>query len=87
MRVRLGGRYWTLRFVPNLNNYGEVEHGDTRATRIIRVRMKQGQQEMLDTVIHEAMHAARPELDEDAVATASRDIARLLWNLGYRRNQ
>ena len=87
MRVRLGGRYWTLRFVPNLNNSGEVEHGDTRATRIIRVRMKQGQQEMLDTVIHEAMHAARPELDEDAVATASRDIARLLWNLGYRRNQ
>lgn len=41
---------------------------------------------MLDTLIHEAMHAARPEIDEEAVATASRDIARLLWNLGYRRN-
>jgi hypothetical protein len=87
MRVRLGGRYWQLRFVPNLNNYGEVEHGDTADTRIIRVRIKQGQEEMLDTLIHEAMHAARPELDEDAVATASRDIARLLWNLGYRRTQ
>jgi len=51
-----------------------------------RQTVRQGQQEMLDTLIHEAMHAARPEIDEEAVATASRDIARLLWNLGYRRN-
>jgi hypothetical protein len=86
MRVRLGGKYWRLRFVPNLNNYGEVEHGDTADTRIIRVRMRQSQYEMMDTLIHEAMHAARPELDEDAVASASSDIARMLWRLGYRRN-
>ena len=86
MRVRLGGRYWKLRFVPNLNNYGEVEHGDTADTRIIRVRIKQGQQEMLDTLIHEALHASLPLLDESAVHATANDLSRLLWRLRYRRN-
>jgi len=86
MRVRLGGRYWKLRFVPNLNNYGEVEHGDTADTRIIRVRIRQGQQEMLDTLIHEALHASLPLLDESAVHATANDLSRLLWRLRYRRN-
>jgi len=84
MRVRLGQRYWVFRFVNHLVNYGEVEHGDSADTRIIRIRRGQSEQEMLDTIIHEALHAARPELDEDAVASTSNDLSRLLWKLGYR---
>jgi hypothetical protein len=39
----------------------------------------------MDTTIHEAIHAIRPELDEEAVASTATDIAHLLWRLGYRR--
>lgn len=38
----------------------------------------------MDTIIHEALHCIRPELDEQAVADTATDIARLLWRLGYR---
>jgi hypothetical protein len=69
MRVRLGQRYWVFRFVNHLTNFGEVEHGDSADTRIIRIRRGQSEQEMLD---------------EDAVASTANDLSRLLWKLGYR---
>jgi hypothetical protein len=40
---------------------------------------------MLDTIVHEALHASRPELDEDAVTKTANDVSRLLYRLGYRR--
>jgi hypothetical protein len=85
MRVRLGGRYWELRFVPNLRNAGEVDFGMNLESRIIRVRLGQSAENMLDTIVHEALHASRPELDEDAVTKTANDVSRLLYRLGYRR--
>jgi hypothetical protein len=85
MRVRLGGRYWELRFVPNLRNAGEVDFGMNLESRIIRVRLGQSAEDMLDTIVHEALHASRPELDEDAVTKTANDVSRLLYRLGYRR--
>jgi hypothetical protein len=85
MRVRLGGRYWELRFVPNLRNDGEVDFGMNLESRIIRVRLGQSAEDMLDTIVHEALHASRPELDEDAVTKTANDVSRLLYRLGYRR--
>lgn len=39
----------------------------------------------LETVIHESLHGCRwPATEEDVTQTA-KDIARLLWRLGYRR--
>jgi hypothetical protein len=53
--------------------------------RLIRIGTWQGEQDTLDSIIHEALHAARPELDEAAVHQTANDISRLLWKLGYRR--
>jgi hypothetical protein len=39
----------------------------------------------LDTIIHEAIHAALWDLDEDAVSETSSSIAGLLWKMGFRR--
>jgi hypothetical protein len=41
-------------------------------------------QEMLDTLIHELIHASYPDLKEDAVSETATDIATVLWDLGYR---
>ena len=86
MRVRLGNRYWTLRFSGNLKDFGSMQDGGTAESRIIRIGTWQGEQDTLDTVIHEALHCSRPELDEQAVDATARDLSRLLWRLGYRRN-
>jgi hypothetical protein len=39
----------------------------------------------LETEIHEAIHQLFPDLDEAIVCGAGRDMARILWSLGYRR--
>ena len=85
MRVRLGNRYWSLRFSGNLKDFGSMQDGGTADSRIIRIGTWQGEQDTLDTVIHEALHCSRPELDEQAVDATARDLSRLLWRLGYRR--
>ena len=38
----------------------------------------------LETEVHECLHQLFPDLAEETVTAAGRDMARLLWNLGYR---
>lgn len=42
--------------------------------------------EELDTIIHEAIHASLPCIAEHEVTVTANDIARLLWRLGWRRD-
>ena len=85
MRVRLGGKYWHLRFSPNLRDYGNMEDPGCAAGRILRVATWQTEQERMDTTLHEAIHACLPSLDEKAVTDLANDLSRLMWRLGYRR--
>ena len=84
MRVRIGGNYCPLS-VANLKAYGDMVDPGRAEGRVIRIATWQGEQDTLDTIIHEALHCARPELDEAAVDSTARDISRLLWRMGYRR--
>lgn len=84
MRVRLGGKYWQFRFA-NIRDYGDMNDPGKAEGRVIRIGSWQGEQETLDTIIHEALHASRPELDEAAVHETANDLSRLLWRLGYRK--
>jgi hypothetical protein len=38
---------------------------------------------MLETLIHELLHAAFPDLKEETVTQVAHDIAVVLWDLGY----
>jgi hypothetical protein len=40
---------------------------------------------MLDTLVHEVLHAARPELDEEAVDSTATAIAKALYRAGWRQ--
>ena len=44
-----------------------------------------GSLKFLETVVHEAIHCCFPMYSEEKVTQAARDIARLLWRLGYRK--
>jgi len=41
----------------------------------------------LETAIHEALHASVWAKSEKIVERTGKDIARFLWNLGYRRTE
>ena len=39
----------------------------------------------LETAIHEALHACNWSASEEKVTQTARDISRLLWRIGFRR--
>lgn len=41
----------------------------------------------LQTIIHEGLHACFWDIDEEAIIETSRDMSKLLWRLGYRKEK
>jgi hypothetical protein len=80
--VTIRGTRWVLRFVPNLGqDAGQCDYGD----KVIRIALGQTPKDELDTVVHELLHAAYPDLDEPAVHQTAEGISGVLWRLGYRK--
>lgn len=41
----------------------------------------------LETVVHEVLHVCYPTVSEEHITESARDLARVLWTLGYRETQ
>jgi len=54
------------------------------ATLTIEIAKGQTGIRLLETLIHETLHAAYTDLSEDAVTETARDMALLLWKNGVR---
>lgn len=52
---------------------------------LVEIDPRQNPKEYLDTVIHELLHVALPELSEAQVIQVSRLISSKLWKIGFRR--
>lgn len=50
----------------------------------IRIAARVVEAERLETEVHEALHACMPDIDEEAIHDTARDVAAVLWALGYR---
>jgi len=50
----------------------------------IRVALQQTSVDVIDTLIHELLHAALPDISEEAITETATDIARVLHRLGVR---
>lgn len=83
MRIKILGKVWNLRFVPNLANRGDCD-APTVKGREIRIWTGNRGEMRLNTLIHEMLHAAGWPLDEEFVDQFANDSARALWKLGYR---
>lgn len=81
MRFRIRGKYYTLRYGRPMPK--SDAHCDYTSREIVVSPRVQGEHKM-DCLIHELLHAAFPDLNEDAINTTASDVARLLWRLGYR---
>lgn len=84
MLARIRGRDYRLAFVRRLKNrYGLCDPPWKKRPRI-SIRPHTRDDYLLETLIHEALHAAFWDMDERAVTEAARDIRKLLWGLGWR---
>ena len=80
--LKVRGKKWGLRFVPNLgDSAGQCDY----TGMVIRIALGQKPQDELDTLVHELLHAAYPDLVESAIAEGSLGVSEALWRLGYRR--
>ena len=85
MRVELRGKRWRLEVLDFLHDgcCGSMDPAGVPQKRILIAR-NQDPLDILDTVIHECLHACVPDLDEDAVTETATDIAKVLHRMGCR---
>jgi len=77
--LRIRGQRWRLRFVSHL---GENRGVCDKPNRIIRVESGHSTVHITDTLVHEILHAALWDLDEEAVAETATAIALALARCG-----
>jgi len=80
MRVKVNGRTWTMK---ELHVYGSADH----ETQEIHIEPGQTGRTRLDTVIHEFVHAIRPEFRESVVEELAEGLTKALWADGWRRKR
>jgi len=87
MRCRLRGKWWTIaRRRMRGRKVGECDSPANSAPRYIYLKPSLKDKELLETLLHEMLHACLWDLDEDAVIEVSADIASSLWSDGWRRD-
>jgi len=84
MRIRLAGRRYKL-VRCDISHHGECESPITRDKKI-RIKKTIKGRILLDTLIHESLHACLWMADEEWVAQTASDISHILWRCGYRQD-
>lgn len=88
MRVKIRGKYWELIYDSHLpKDCDGLCDSPTDESKRIRIRSTLKNIDELETLIHECLHAALWDADEPAVSDTARDVAKVLWKLGYRREE
>jgi len=88
MRIKIKGKMWD--FVRTqfdvTKQWGSCDRPGVKGKKIKVAAKLRGVNE-LNTIIHECLHAGFDSLDEEHVDEFATDLARVLWRLGYRRDQ
>ena len=86
IKATLNNRRWRIRFVKKLpgGDLGSCQDSKKATERVIKIKRKQVEEDVLDTLIHEMLHAIFPQLTEDTVYDAANDLSRTLYKAGYR---
>ena len=83
MQVRVRGHKWELVFMERLPSGAAGECDDVSTPRkAIWIATQQRSVDILDTVIHELLHAALPDLCEETILETATDLAKILTRLG-----
>jgi len=86
--LKINNKIWKIRIVKSteMSSYSLGECDDPKyAKPEIWVKRSQKPIDLMDTIIHEVLHAIRPELSEEAVLETATTVAKALWKLNYRK--
>lgn len=88
--IKINKKKWKIKIVKSTDlspvSYGECD--DVSCTNPeIWIKRSLKPKDLMDTVIHEVLHAVRPELSEEAVLETASTIADALWKLKYRKEE
>jgi len=79
MRHKIRGKMWNVRRVTNLGNARGSCDPPTKPNKEIKILSSLRGQEFLEVLLHEILHAALWDLDEQAVSETAEDAARAIW--------
>lgn len=82
--MKINGKYWTLTTAPLKGLDGLAENQPKTPRKHIWISHTVKGLDLLDTIIHEVTHCQCELWSEDAVLQFSSDLAKILWDLGYR---
>jgi hypothetical protein len=86
--LKINKKTWKIRIVKSTemspSSLGECDD-PKYAKPEIWVKRSQKPIDLMDTIIHEVLHAIRPELSEEAVLETATTVAKALWKLNYRK--
>jgi len=86
--IKIKDKNWKIKIVKSTEmsptSLGECDD-PARSKPEIWVKRTQKPIDLMDTIIHEMLHAIRPELSEEAVLDTATTIAKALWKLNYRK--
>ena len=86
MRAVIRNETWSIVSEVQDGELGFCDHeGERGKPRTIGIKDGLTEFEELDTTIHEALHAAYPDLSEEAIDETATDLARLLLARGFGR--
>lgn len=82
---KVNKKRWTLKFMPSMGmsrySYGECDYPDVAKPQIW-VNKNLDQKDMINTIIHEVLHAVRPELCEESVEETANVLQEVLMKSG-----
>ena len=83
--IQIRRKRWTLfsHEQSGRNTFGECDPVGAKKKQI-SVKPNIAGVDALDTLIHEMLHAAMPDIAEEVVYQTASDLAKVLWDLGYR---
>ena len=85
LRVSVGGRYWSMEFGrtrPRMYGVPEAPHTKNKK---IRIRQRLKEDVMLDTIIHELLHAAEWDAGEAWIEQIATHTSQVLILAGWQR--
>lgn len=81
--VYIGDARWKIERASLRGKYGECDYG----SRTIRIHHTLAGDELLDTLLHELIHARWPDLQESSVEEFAGTLAHVLSLEGFRRRE
>lgn len=85
MNVKVGGKVWGFHRKRMRGQYDGLCDPPDKPGKTITVDARLKDEEELEVIVHELMHALDWHKSEEAVDGGAKDFARVLWRMGYRK--